>query len=240
MLSFNENDVVVCVQLSKNNVEKLVLGKPYRVTGVMLMEGGVEVYSYVDLQGNVVYATSDYFTRIEYVSDNEIKKELEREMKQELETAQVNDPVNHPAHYNFGKFEILEVILEVVKGLPPDEAYLVGQIIKYIGGRYRRKEKPIQDVKKAQFYMDKLVEVVESNGDFIVVDGEEYDPTQHPITKKQIGYIAGLTKSLRIDRYDLPSYLSDTPNYKELSEFEASNLIDRLLSIKSWKEVNIN
>ena len=41
-----------------------------------------------------------------------------------------DDPVNHPAHYK-GRVECIEAIESGVEGLPPFQAVLVGNVIKY-------------------------------------------------------------------------------------------------------------
>lgn len=61
-----------------------------------------------------------------------------------------DDPVNHPAHYTKGKIEVLDFILD------QDLPYLAGNIVKYIC-RYRYKGSPVQDLKKARFYLERLI-----------------------------------------------------------------------------------
>ena len=61
-----------------------------------------------------------------------------------------NDPVNHPAHYTTGTIETLDYILDQRCG------YLDGQVIKYLS-RYRYKGHPIQDLRKAEFYLRRLI-----------------------------------------------------------------------------------
>ncbi len=65
-----------------------------------------------------------------------------------------NDPVNHPSHYTQGKIEVLDFILDQQCG------YLDGQVIKYIS-RYRHKANPIEDLKKARFYLAQLIQQLE-------------------------------------------------------------------------------
>ena len=67
------------------------------------------------------------------------------------------DLVNHPPHYTTGTIECLDYILAKNFG------YLDGQVIKYMT-RYRFKQKPIEDLKKAQFYLNRLITELESNG----------------------------------------------------------------------------
>lgn len=67
-----------------------------------------------------------------------------------------NDPVNHPDHYTRGGIECIDAIQAVVTDLPGKEAWLVGQIIKYVW-RYRWKN-GAEDLKKARFYLDRLIQ----------------------------------------------------------------------------------
>jgi len=65
-----------------------------------------------------------------------------------------NDEVNNPAHYNNGKVECIEAI---EASMSPEEfkGYLKGNALKYLW-RYRYKGKPVQDLEKAQWYLEKL------------------------------------------------------------------------------------
>lgn len=70
-------------------------------------------------------------------------------------TETINDVINHPEHYTQGGIECIDAIRAAVTDKPPYEAWLVGQIIKYIW-RYNFKN-GVEDLRKAQFYMDRLV-----------------------------------------------------------------------------------
>ena len=67
-----------------------------------------------------------------------------------------NDPVNHPSHYTFGKFEVLDVIDDW--GLNYERSC----VIKYVA-RAGRKDpaKEAEDLKKARFYLDREIEKLE-------------------------------------------------------------------------------
>lgn len=66
-----------------------------------------------------------------------------------------NDGVNHPSYYNTGKVECIDAIESAVEGLKGDEAFLTGQVIKYL---YRWKGKGgLQDLEKAQWYLKRLI-----------------------------------------------------------------------------------
>lgn len=69
------------------------------------------------------------------------------------------DPVAKPAHYNIGTIECIEYL----KDNMPKEAfigYLEGNVKKYLH-RWRYKVKPTEDLKKAQWYLDRLIKEVE-------------------------------------------------------------------------------
>ena len=61
-----------------------------------------------------------------------------------------NDPVNHPSHYTFGKYEVLDVIEDW--GLN----YNRSCVIKYVA-RAGRKQNELEDLKKARFYLDREI-----------------------------------------------------------------------------------
>lgn len=69
------------------------------------------------------------------------------------------DAVNKPPHYNNGKIECIEYIEDF---LTEEEyiGYLRGNIAKYLH-RWRYKGKEGEDLKKAQWYLDRLIQLVE-------------------------------------------------------------------------------
>lgn len=70
------------------------------------------------------------------------------------------DLVNHPNHYKTESgIETIEVIEAFTKGLEGIEATDTGNIIKYIC-RWKKKN-GLQDLKKAQWYLNHLIEKVE-------------------------------------------------------------------------------
>lgn len=73
-----------------------------------------------------------------------------------------DDPVNHPSHYTSGGIECLDAL---EASMTPLEyaGFLKGQVFKYIW-RYRLKANPVQDLKKACFYLDRLIHVIEKEG----------------------------------------------------------------------------
>ena len=66
------------------------------------------------------------------------------------------DMVNHPPHYKTNAIECIDAICASTgEGY---EFYLQGVIIKYLW-RYRYKGKPVEDLKKAEWYLNKLIEI---------------------------------------------------------------------------------
>lgn len=71
----------------------------------------------------------------------------------------MTDMINHPPHYKQGKYETIDIILDITKNLPGDQGYLVGNIIKYMSRYYFKNGK--QDVEKARWYINKLIDVID-------------------------------------------------------------------------------
>ncbi len=68
----------------------------------------------------------------------------------------MNDAVNHPSHYTFGKYETIQVIEDWK--LP----YHLGNAVKYIS-RAGRKDptKTIEDLKKARWYLNRYIKLLQ-------------------------------------------------------------------------------
>lgn len=65
------------------------------------------------------------------------------------------DPVDHPAHYTFGTIEVITVIEDWGLGFHEANA------VKYIA-RAKHKGKELEDLKKARWYLDRLIKKLES------------------------------------------------------------------------------
>lgn len=67
------------------------------------------------------------------------------------------DAVNHPPHYTAGKVEVIEILEQAVQHAPePVLAGLQWQTLKYLL-RLWLKDSPEQDARKAQWYLNRLV-----------------------------------------------------------------------------------
>lgn len=71
----------------------------------------------------------------------------------------VKDNVNHPSHYTQGGIECLDAI-EASMPAEGFQDYCKGNILKYIW-RYRFKN-GVEDLKKAQFYLGRMIKSVEN------------------------------------------------------------------------------
>jgi hypothetical protein len=72
-----------------------------------------------------------------------------------VEKIKIDKYVENPPHYTKGKIEVADFIID------QKLSYIEGNIVKYIC-RYKYKN-GIQDLKKAQWYLDKLIETKENN-----------------------------------------------------------------------------
>ena len=69
------------------------------------------------------------------------------------------DMVDHPPHYNEGGLECIDYIKQQLGDQFP--SYLEGSIIKYVH-RHKYKDANIQDLEKARWYLNKLIEHYEN------------------------------------------------------------------------------
>jgi hypothetical protein len=69
------------------------------------------------------------------------------------------DPVNNPAHYNAGEIETIDYIIDVL-GKYEAISYCHGNVIKYTSSRLWTKGKPVEDAKKAVWYLRKMIELM--------------------------------------------------------------------------------
>lgn len=101
------------------------------------------------------------------------------------------DVVNHPEHYNLGKFEAFDVILASL-GYDETLDYCKGAALKY-WLRHKRKGHAVEDIRKAKWYTDKYLDMIDHpekyNGtgtddilddwidlDAVLEKAKEYDP----------------------------------------------------------------
>ena len=84
------------------------------------------------------------------------------------------DLVNHPSHYETGKFECIEVMEEAL-GSDVVKGFCIGNAFKYL---YRAKRKNgLEDLKKAQWYLNRVISM------------EDEDNTKDPYEEQKEGLI---------------------------------------------------
>ena len=83
----------------------------------------------------------------------------EKQAMEQSDNKELEDMVNHPPHYNKAGIECIDAI----KAMTDDgfEYYLQGNIMKYLW-RYRYKN-GAEDLKKAQWYLTELINVIEDD-----------------------------------------------------------------------------
>ena len=78
----------------------------------------------------------------------------------ETDSVREKDMVNHPPHYNEAPIECIDAI----KAALGDgyKYYIQGNIIKYMW-RYEKKN-GVEDLEKAQWYLNELIDTINNNG----------------------------------------------------------------------------
>jgi hypothetical protein len=84
------------------------------------------------------------------------RKQIEEEPVYEVDIK--DEEVNHPKHYNKGKFETYDVIVDTL-GKYEAISYCQGNILKYIM-RMWNKDKPLQDAEKAEWYLKAMIKLL--------------------------------------------------------------------------------
>ena len=80
--------------------------------------------------------------------------DVPKKPRKKKDTIISSDPVNHPAHYTTGGIETIDFI--EAKGLD----YNLGNVVKYIT-RADKKGKQLEDLKKAQWYLNRAISNLE-------------------------------------------------------------------------------
>jgi hypothetical protein len=80
-----------------------------------------------------------------------------------FDTNDKTDEIEKPAHYNYGKYETIDVIVDTL-GEYEAISYCHGNVLKY-AIRMWHKGNPEKDIKKAIWYANKMVELLEKTKD---------------------------------------------------------------------------
>mgnify|MGYP001566805775 CR=1 FL=1 len=98
-----------------------------------------------------------YYDKVKAKKEATIKIKRQKPAAPPKDKPQQSDTINHPPHYTTGKIEVIDFIADQELG------YLDGNIIKYVA-RYRHKGNPVEDLKKAQWYLERLIKQVAGGG----------------------------------------------------------------------------
>ena len=72
-----------------------------------------------------------------------------------------DDRVNSPSHYTSGRMEAIDIIEDAISTAPtPAKGLLQAQVLKYIL-RLWLKDSPVEDAKKAEWYLRRLIDSLE-------------------------------------------------------------------------------
>lgn len=130
-----------------------------------LEETGEEADVFIVMNGNCP-CDYDIECEVKHVKDcinDDFKKCLScwrKECKETSETSVENDPVEHPAHYTDGKIEVIDYITD------KKFDFCLGNAVKYISRAGKKdKEKTVEDLKKAVWYINKEIEILEGKNE---------------------------------------------------------------------------
>lgn len=80
----------------------------------------------------------------------------------QIDGSELMDSINHPCHYETGKFECIEVMLET-QGVDAVKNFCVCNAFKYL---YRHGRKNgLEDIEKADWYLKKYIELEEAENE---------------------------------------------------------------------------
>lgn len=128
---------------------------------IKMLHEGVLVAQYT-----LPYGTVHFFTE-DLSREQRIKKFLNITVPyiwkraQKIKSDQLFDKRMTDSH----KLEVIDIIEAVICDLPADEAYAIGNAIKYIC-RYRNNGKPIQDLEMAKLYINRAIENYRNAGNW--------------------------------------------------------------------------
>jgi len=72
------------------------------------------------------------------------------------------DVVNHPSHYTAGKYEVIDMIGEIVGHYEGEVAYDLGNAVKYISrAGLKNPDKLTEDLNKSIWYINRAIKKLE-------------------------------------------------------------------------------
>lgn len=117
----------------------------------------VEVWSVDTIPGGTIIAQREPVTGI---NDDRLLVSL-NDLPLVSEKYPEHDNINHPLRYTKGDIECIDAIKAATVGKTGIEAVCVANVVKYLW-RYEEKN-GLEDVKKARWYLERLINELESN-----------------------------------------------------------------------------
>ena len=107
----------------------------------------------------------EYYKQLttELKKQNEILKEVIDEYN-DTESSTQADNINHPTHYETGKYECIDVMQEAI-GVEDTKGFCLCNAFKYIYRCTKKHVSPVEDVKKAIWYLNKFIELEKREND---------------------------------------------------------------------------
>lgn len=133
----------------------LITSEPFFVGEKIIRVSDGKIFLVTD---NLEYSNGTYKIRIEEYkeTDKELQEILYNYRESKKCKVPAHDAVEHPAHYETGKFECIDVMIET-QGVEAVKDFCVCNAFKYL---YRHGRKNgAEDIKKAIWYLKKWVEL---------------------------------------------------------------------------------
>ena len=115
-------------------------------------------YKFPQFQSNQRSLAKGDKIKLSELEGKHARNDMWLEINDGMPGAPKDDRVNHPSHYTSGKAEAIDIIEDAIKDAPTvAEGMLQAQVLKYIL-RCWLKDNPTEDLKKAQWYLTRLIE----------------------------------------------------------------------------------
>ena len=98
------------------------------------------------------------------ISDRVYSQIVDEANNSKSSKSEAAEAVNHPSHYQ-GKYEAIDIIEDACKSCPANMAFSYGNAIKYLLRAYKKHESPVEDLKKATWYINRIISETESKED---------------------------------------------------------------------------
>lgn len=107
-------------------------------------------------QSKIIQAVTEVKQALDKIESKPTKLFIQPQYKDAaMKLLAANDLVNHPPHYKAGGIETIDFIEA------KDLNYRLGNVIKYVARAGKKHTDPVEDLKKARFYLDREINIRE-------------------------------------------------------------------------------